>query len=180
MQATGVKICFKSDSEKSFHKYFMSSKITMNSQVVLSTSTTAQKWHQGQPHPERGVWDEGSPCKELIPCILWPRQSQIPSCPGAARVSWSTSTQVQGRSQVILEMKHEILPIFHTFNLFCRKYSKRSHSKHQRRCTGQEHRLCSQIWGSDTYYQCDLGLVVASLHLTLFFSWTVVTKHTNL
>ena len=33
----------------------------------------------------------------------------------------------------------------------------------------QEHRLCNQIWGSDTYYQCDLGLVIASLSLTLFF-----------
>lgn len=52
----GVKKYFKSDSEKSFHKYFMSSEITITHQAALSHFTFSQAQHHNQPHPnEREV-----------------------------------------------------------------------------------------------------------------------------
>lgn len=61
---------FQSDSEKSFHKYFMNSEITITHQVVLSTSAASQTQHQDHRHPKRGVSGRESLCKELIPFIF--------------------------------------------------------------------------------------------------------------
>lgn len=60
---------FQSDSEKSFHKYFMNSEITITHQLVLSTSAASQTQHQDYLHPKRGVSGGESWCKELIPFI---------------------------------------------------------------------------------------------------------------
>lgn len=62
---------FQSDSEKSFHTYFMNSEITITHQVVLSTVAASQTQPQDYLYPKRGVSGGESPCKELILFILY-------------------------------------------------------------------------------------------------------------
>lgn len=81
-QGLGIKKCFNTDSEKSFQKYFMSCKITITHQVVLSSSASSKHNTKTFHVQTRGDWSEKSMCKECVPFTLGPRQSQIPSCPG--------------------------------------------------------------------------------------------------